>query len=103
MKHSSETVGLNPLGYIRVMLNPAVALGILLLISWLLMRMTLLSWADLSFVLPLTSLGYILAAVLGYAVLHEAITPGHWLGTILIFAGTILVGTTEGKTTEYSR
>jgi uncharacterized membrane protein len=98
MKHVGEAVGLNPLGYVRVMVNPAVALGILLLILWLLMRMTLLSWADLSFVLPLTSFGYVLAAVLGYLFLHEAITPTHWLGTVLIFAGTMLVGTTDGKT-----
>ena len=62
--------------------------------------MALLSWADLSFVLPLTSLGYVLAAVLGRVFLNEAVTPGHWLGTLLIFAGTLLVGSTQSKTNE---
>ena len=100
MKHISESVGINPLHYLRAMLNPAVAGGILLLILWLLTRMALLSWADLSFVLPLTSLGYVLAAVLGKAFLNEAVTPGHWLGTLLIFAGTLLVGSTQSKTNE---
>lgn len=100
MRHVGETVGLNPLAYIRVMANPGVALGIVLLICWLLLRMTLLSWADLSFVLPLTSLGYVLAAVLGVVFLGETVTPIHWAGTLLIFAGTVLVGTTEGRTTE---
>lgn len=100
MKHVSEAVGLNPIGYVRVMFNPAVALGIVFLISWLLMRMALLSWADLSFVLPLTSFGYVLAAILGYCFLGEAITPTHWIGTVLVFAGSMLVGSTDGKTVE---
>ena len=102
MRHAEETVGLDPAAYIRVMMNPGVALGIVLLILWLLLRMTLLSWADLSFVLPLTSLGYVLAAVLGVGFLSETVTPVHWLGTLLIFAGTLLVGTTEGRTGEYA-
>jgi uncharacterized membrane protein len=100
MKHVSEAVGLNPLSYLHAMLNPAVAGGICLLILWLLTRMALLSWADLSYVLPLTSLGYVLAAVLGKVFLNEAVTTGHWIGTILIFAGTLLVGSTESKTDE---
>jgi uncharacterized membrane protein len=100
MKHLPEVAAANPLSYLQAMLNPAVAIGIALLILWLVARMTLLSWADLSFVLPLTSLGYILAAVLGRVFLNEEVTPGHWLGTILIFAGTVVVGTTPGKTSD---
>lgn len=98
MKHASEMVGLNPLNYLRVMLNPAVACGIVLLIFWLLTRMTLLSWADLSFVLPLTSLGYVLAAVMGKVFLGEVVTPEHWVGILLIFVGTTFVGATDSKT-----
>jgi uncharacterized membrane protein len=98
MKHSGETVSLNPLSFVRVMLDPAVAAGILLLILWLLSRMTLLSWADLSFVLPLTSLGYVLAAVFGKLFLNETVTGAHWIGTGLIFLGTTIVGTTDSKT-----
>lgn len=100
MKHAPETVGIDPLAYLRVMLNPAVALGIVLLILWLLLRMTLLSWADLSFVLPLTSVGYVLAALLGVLFLHESVAPSHWLGTLLIFAGTVLVGMTDNRTVD---
>lgn len=100
MKHSNETVSLNPLSFLRVMLNPPVAGGILLLILWLLSRMTLLSWADLSFVLPLTSLGYVLAAVFGKIFLNETVTGAHWLGTGLIFLGTTIVGTTDSKTSD---
>ena len=100
MRHVTESVGFNPIHYLRAMLNPAVAGGIVLLILWLLTRMALLSWADLSFVLPLTSLGYVLAAVLGKVFLNETVTPEHWLGTLLIFTGTLLVGSTQSKTDE---
>ena len=100
MKHASETVGLNPVAYVRVMLNPFVACGIVLLCLWLLTRMALLSWADLSFVLPITGVGYILAAVFGTAFLNESITPVHWTGTLLIFVGTALVGSTDQRTLE---
>ena len=98
MKHLSQTMSLNPLAYLRAMANPFVALGMALLILWLLTRMALLSWADLSFVLPLTGLGYILAAVFGRLFLHESVTPGHWIGTLLVFAGTAMVGSTNEKT-----
>ncbi len=98
MRHNTAVVGLNPLDYIRAMLNPFVALGILLLVLWLLTRMALLSWADLSFVVPITSLGYVLAAVLGVLFLSEIVTPLHWAGTLLIFAGTMLVGSTQPRT-----
>jgi uncharacterized membrane protein len=100
MRHIDISVGLNPLDYIRAMLNPYVALGILLLITWLLTRMALLSWADLSFVVPITSVGYVLSAVLGVWFLAEVVTPVHWTGTLLIFAGTLLVGSTKPDTLE---
>jgi uncharacterized membrane protein len=98
MRHVAESVGLSPMGYLRAMTNPYVAAGIILLVCWLLARMTLLSWADLSFVLPLTGLGYILAAVFGKLFLNESVTAAHWLGTILICCGTAMVGSTDQQT-----
>src|SRR5665213_4371406 len=53
----------SPLHMLLAIFTPWVALGIALLILWLLSRMVLLSWADLSYVLPVTSLGYVLNAV----------------------------------------
>ena len=55
-------------------------LGTTLLILWLLSRMTLLGWADLSYVLPVTSIGYVLSAVLGKVFFGEQITWQRWLG-----------------------
>jgi drug/metabolite transporter (DMT)-like permease len=81
-----------PLQYVSAILSPWVMMGISLLILWLLSRMALLSWADLSYVLPVTSLGYVASALLGRFLLNEAVTPTRWAGTLLIVAGTILVG-----------
>jgi drug/metabolite transporter (DMT)-like permease len=81
-----------PFEYVSVILTPWVMAGITLLILWLLSRMALLSWADLSYVLPVTSLGYVASALIGHFLLNEHITPHRWAGTLLIVAGTILVG-----------
>ncbi len=101
MKHM-PSVGVNPVGYVQAMGNPYVAGGIGLLILWLLTRMTLMSWADLSFLLPLMSTGYIVAAALGKFVLNEPVGWGKWLGTFLIFAGSVVVGTTQHQTNQRS-
>ena len=54
-------MGLNPFRlHSRYGESRFVAGGIGLLILWLLTRMALISWADLSFVLPVTSIGYVL-------------------------------------------
>src|SRR5690242_1218613 len=58
-----------PLQYITVLFRPSVTAGVLLLILWMLSRMALLSWADLSYVLPVTSIGYALVAVVGRVLL----------------------------------
>jgi uncharacterized membrane protein len=80
-----------PLEYITVLFRPMVALGVLLLILWLASRMALLSWADLSYVLPVTSIGYVLVALSGRLLLHEQITARRWTGITLIMTGVALV------------
>lgn len=96
MKHLPSAGG-NPLSYIRAMFDPFVALGVISLIVALLTRMVLLSLADLSFVLPVTAIGYVIAAFLGKTVLHETVTNQRWLGTVLIFIGAALVSSTGEK------
>lgn len=97
MRHFSQALSTNPFLYIRAMMNPYVALGILALILALLTRMALLSLADLSFVLPLTAMGYIVTTVLGKFFLREQVSLGRWIGTLLIFLGTVVVGSTSRK------
>ena len=81
-----------PMEFIRAIFQPQVFLGITLLILWLLSRMAMLSWADLTYVLPVTALGYVINAILGRMFLSEVISGPRWAGTILIVAGTVLVG-----------
>jgi drug/metabolite transporter (DMT)-like permease len=100
MKHVSKIVGLNPMDYVQAMLNPAAAMGVGLLILWLLMRMALMSWADLSFVLPVTSGGYALSALLGTFVLHEVVSPRQWAGIALIAGGAALAGSQQQRKVE---
>jgi len=87
------------LDYVAAVFTPWVALGISLLILWLAARMALLSWADLSFVVPVTAVGYALAAVAGHFLLGEHVSPQRWAGALLIAAGTALVGSTSIRTT----
>jgi drug/metabolite transporter (DMT)-like permease len=90
VKHQLIPPGI--LGPILILFNPWVALGVILLVLWVLSRMALLSWADLSYVLPVTSSGYVLNALLGRFLLGEQVSPQRWAGTLLIVAGTTLVG-----------
>lgn len=81
-----------PLSYITVLFHPAVAVGVILLILWMLSRMALLSWADLSYILPITAIGYGLVAFVSKFLLHENVTPRRWAGVALIMCGVALVG-----------
>jgi uncharacterized membrane protein len=98
LKHEAEGIS-SPLTLVRAIFTPYVLLGITLLIVWLLTRMTLLSWADLSYVLPVTSIGYVLNSIIGKYFFDEKISPARWVGTLLIVAGIVLVGTTCPRTT----
>jgi drug/metabolite transporter (DMT)-like permease len=100
MRQVPEQMSINPLLYLHAMLNPFVATGIVALILALLTRMALLSLADLSFVLPVTAVGYVIAVFLGKFFLNETVTRQRWLGALLIFAGAVLVGTTSENTTS---
>jgi drug/metabolite transporter (DMT)-like permease len=72
---------------ILALLNPWVAIGILLLLAFFATYMTALSWADLTYVLPATSLGYVLLALVAKFLLHEQVSPLRWMGIALITAG----------------
>ncbi|MBI1788397.1 MAG: EamA family transporter [Acidobacteria bacterium] len=88
-----------PLDYLQALFNPWVAGGVAALFLWMLSHMALLSCADLSFVLPVTSVGYVLAAVAGKLFLNEQISVGRWMGVVLIMTGVALVGRTPPRTT----
>lgn len=74
-------------GLLLAILNPWVAAGILLLLAFFSCYMSALSWADLTYVLPATSLGYVLVAFIARFSFHEEISLTRWLGIALIAAG----------------
>lgn len=92
-----------PLAFIGVLFHPWVAAGVALLILWQVSRMALLSWADLSYVLPVTSIGYVLVALLGKVLLNEQITARRWTGITLIMAGVALVSIATPQSTQSLR
>ena len=69
------------------LLNPWTILGILMLIGFFASYLSALSWADLTYVLPASSLSYILMVLLAKFFLHEHVSLGRWLGVALIVAG----------------
>lgn len=85
---------------LRAAVNPFVLAGVGFLIVFFVAHMIVLSWADLSYVLPMTSVGYILVTVLSWWWLGETVPPLRWLGTVVIIAGVSLVGRTPHRTTE---
>ena len=72
---------------------PVMAGGLLLLVFFALF-LALLSWADLSYVLPMISSCFAVSALLGHFVLGERISLVRWSGIALVSIGVLLVGRT---------
>jgi drug/metabolite transporter (DMT)-like permease len=78
--------------------NTWVALGILFLIGFFASYMTALSWADLTYVLPASSAGYVLLAFIARFALHEQVSVMRWLGIALVSSGVGFVTTGPERT-----
>ena len=78
--------------------SPTVWLGIVILTAFFLLNSALVSWADLSFVLPATSVAYVLNVAVGHFFLHESVGPLRWAGSITICLGVVLVTQTKSWT-----
>jgi drug/metabolite transporter (DMT)-like permease len=61
-----------------------------------------LSWADYSFVQPASSMAYGVAALLGYFMLGEPVSPLRWVGIVIICLGVLVVGQTSPRSPEHS-
>jgi drug/metabolite transporter (DMT)-like permease len=84
-------IGNSPLALLTSLFHPWVAIGVGLLVVWTLGHMALLSWADLSYVLPVTASAYVLTAFSGRFFLGENISLTRWAGIALITLGVALV------------
>jgi drug/metabolite transporter (DMT)-like permease len=78
----------------RTLGNPWVLLGVALQAAFFFMYMALLAREDVSKILPLTTLNYIVVALLAHAMLGEPVTAMRWTGIGFIVVGVLLVART---------
>jgi drug/metabolite transporter (DMT)-like permease len=85
-----EKVGPVSLNHLSLLIyavkTPQILMGIALLIAFFASYLASLSWADLTYVLPATSIGNVIVALLARFWRHEQISPARWLGILLITA-----------------
>ena len=86
--------------FLMTVTNGTLWIGIFFLCGFMLSYMTVLSWADYSYVMPAGAFGYALLTLLAVVFLHEAVSPRRWVGVVLICIGVLLVGQTRPRTTE---
>lgn len=66
-------------------------LGVALMISALFALLALLSWENVSFIVPATAISYVVAACGGKFLLGEQISLKRWIGVLLVCLGVMLV------------
>jgi len=85
--------------FLKVAASIWVWLGLGSLVAFFVSYLLVLSWADYSYVLPVTATGYVLAPVLAHLLLGEIVPGSRWVGTVFIFLGVAAVGRTPPTTT----
>ncbi|MBV9088243.1 MAG: EamA family transporter [Acidobacteriaceae bacterium] len=82
--------------------SPAVWLGVASLMTFFVAYMLILSWADYTYVQPVSAAAYGVVALLAHFVLGEAISPLRWAGVLIICLGVFVIGYTPQRSTEPS-
>jgi uncharacterized membrane protein len=85
--------------FVLTVTSGTIWIGIFFLVGFMLSYMTVLSWADYSYVMPAGAFGYALLTFLAVVFLHESVSPRRWVGVALICVGVLLVGQTKPRTT----
>jgi drug/metabolite transporter (DMT)-like permease len=86
-------------GFLAAMTSGTIWFAILFLIGFMLSNMTVLSWADYSYVMPAGALGYVAVTLVGVFAFGETVSPRRWFGVALICVGVFFVGQTRPQTT----
>jgi uncharacterized membrane protein len=84
--------------FVSTFTNGDIWMGVGSLLAFFICYLVLLSKVDYSYVQPASAVGYALVAILGYAVLGEAVTVWRWAGIGCICLGVGLVGQTPPRT-----
>jgi drug/metabolite transporter (DMT)-like permease len=95
MKSVGEVVDFRPLALLHA-LSGALSirwlwLGIALLVVSFLALLAMLSVENVSFVIPVTALSYVIGALGGAFFLGERVDPQRWIGVLLVCTGVALV------------
>jgi uncharacterized membrane protein len=104
MKDVGEIVDYSPPALFHVFskafMTATIWMGIASLLVFFVSHLLLLSWADFSFVQPVTAIGYAAVAVFSYFFLGESISPTRWIGVLFICGGVALVSGTGPRTAQ---
>ncbi|MBV8886795.1 MAG: hypothetical protein JO235_22765 [Chroococcidiopsidaceae cyanobacterium CP_BM_RX_35] len=95
MKQVGEISSLQPRKLLRVVrriiTNHMLWVGFIFQASTFFLFLTLLSWANLSLVIPMAASGYVVNVLGAQFLLKERVTKERWIGTLLIGIGVALV------------
>lgn len=73
--------------FFRAVKNRWVILGVIAHIFYFFLWLIVLSWADVSWALPMNAMEYVLVAFLALLILKEKISRERWIGIALISVG----------------
>jgi bacterial/archaeal transporter family protein len=95
MKEIGDISAVSPLQFLRVvksiLSNRNFLGGVFCLAVSFFSFLTVLSWADLSFVVPATAIFYVVSILGAKFILKEQVSPMRWAGTLLVGLGVALV------------
>ena len=80
---------------VRFFTTPKVWMAISCMATFFFLWTSVLSWADLTYVLPLTALTYVFNALLAPSMLGEQVSGTRWAGVFLIALGVAIVAYSE--------
>jgi len=81
--------------------NPFFIGGTCLSALSLLSQLTMYTWADLSFVMPVTASGYVVTAIFSKLFLQEHVSIFRWIGVVIISFGVFFVAETPSDTKHH--
>jgi drug/metabolite transporter (DMT)-like permease len=86
--------------FLQIFTSGYIWVGIATLLTFYLVYMLMLTWADYSYIQPVSALSYVVVGLLGYFWLGEAVVPLRWLGIGIICGGVVIIATTPHRTTD---
>ena len=103
LSSAGPLIGFSPTGYLKEFASPTVILAVAILALGFILQLSLLSWADLTYAIPITSAQYQPPGCRALPYLRKpmltVIDSAHWLGVLLILCGVLVVSRTKPLTT----